>query len=55
MRLLRFKCEGCGLEMALPEKPEKCFSCGSTSIRREGWKRRFTNKYDRLNTKEEER
>jgi hypothetical protein len=29
--------------MALPEpeRPEKCFCCGSTNIVREGWRQRF--------------
>jgi len=40
MRLLRFKCMGCGLEMALAEKPEECFCCGSKDVVREGWKLR---------------
>lgn len=40
MRLLRFRCEGCGLEMALPEKPDKCFCCGSSKIARIGWRQR---------------
>ncbi|GEM_PF-2425499 len=44
MKLLRFKCEGCGLEMALPEKPDKCFSCGSDKIVRIGWRLRFKDK-----------
>jgi hypothetical protein len=42
MRLVRFKCRGCGLEMALPEKPDKCFCCGSHDISREGWKLRVS-------------
>lgn len=41
-RTLRFRCTGCGLEMALPEKPQRCFCCGSTAIVREGWRQRFT-------------
>lgn len=40
MKLLRFRCEDCGLEMALPERPEKCFCCGSGKIVREGWRLR---------------
>jgi hypothetical protein len=47
MRLLRFRCDGCGLEMALEDKPEKCFCCGSTNIRREGWRLRFSSDKDR--------
>lgn len=42
MKLLRFKCENCGLQMALNERPEKCFCCGSTDIVREGWKQRHS-------------
>jgi len=41
LKLLRFKCEDCGLEMALPEKPDRCFCCGSPKISREGWRLRF--------------
>ena len=44
MKLLRFRCEGCGLEMALPEKPDKCFSCGSEKTVRIGWRLRFKDK-----------
>jgi hypothetical protein len=44
VRLLRFRCDECGLDMALPEKPEKCFCCGSTRIVREGWRLRFKEK-----------
>jgi hypothetical protein len=44
MRLLRFKCNGCGLEMALAEKPEECLCCGSRNIVREGWKLRYSAK-----------
>ena len=40
MTLLRFRCKACGLEMALPDKPDKCFCCGSCDIVREGWKLR---------------
>jgi len=28
--------------MVLHERPEKCFSCGSTDIVREGWRQRFS-------------
>lgn len=52
MRLLRFRCSGCGLEMMLEERPDKCFSCGSTSIAREGWKLRARTKKDSQNEKE---
>lgn len=41
-RHLRFRCTGCDLQMVLPERPEKCFCCGSTAIVREGWKKRFS-------------
>lgn len=44
MRLLRFRCGDCGLEMALPEKPDKCFCCGSDNIAREGWRLRSRDK-----------
>lgn len=40
MKLLRFRCNGCGLQIVLESKPEKCFCCGSTNIVREGWKQR---------------
>lgn len=43
MRLLRFRCKGCALEMALPERPDKCFCCGSSDIVREGWRQQFRN------------
>ncbi len=42
--MLRFRCAGCDLQMVLPEKPDKCFCCGSTNIVREGWKQRFSRK-----------
>lgn len=41
-RMLRFRCTGCDLQMMLPDKPDKCFCCGSTDIVREGWKQRFS-------------
>jgi hypothetical protein len=40
MKILRFRCNGCGLQFVLENKPEKCFCCGSTDIVREGWKQR---------------
>ncbi|MBN1677044.1 MAG: hypothetical protein JW880_00755 [Candidatus Thermoplasmatota archaeon] len=46
MRFLRFRCRNCGLQMALNEPPEKCFSCGSTDIVREGWRQRFSQSKD---------
>lgn len=45
-KLLRFRCTGCDLQMMLPEKPEKCFCCGSTAIVREGWRQRFSRLRD---------
>lgn len=42
MKFLRFRCRDCGLQMALHEKPEKCFDCGSTDIVREGWRQRYS-------------
>jgi len=41
LKLLRFRCDGCGLEMALPEKPGKCPGCGEERIVRIGWRLRF--------------
>lgn len=38
MRVMRFRCSGCGLEMMLRERPDRCFSCGSTDVVREGWR-----------------
>jgi len=32
--------------MVLHERPEKCFSCGSTDIVREGWRQRFSRSND---------
>jgi DNA-directed RNA polymerase subunit RPC12/RpoP len=40
MRLLRFRCSECGLQMILEKRPAKCFSCGSRKVVREGWKQR---------------
>jgi hypothetical protein len=40
-KLRRYRCTGCDLQMALPERPKKCFCCGSTNIVREGWRQRF--------------
>lgn len=42
MKFLRFRCRSCDLQMALDERPDKCFCCGSTDIVREGWKQRFS-------------
>ncbi|MGQ9588144.1 MAG: hypothetical protein ACUVT7_07180 [Thermoplasmata archaeon] len=52
MRLLRFRCNGCGLQIALETKPERCFCCGSTEIVREGWKQRYLGIRDRQTRKE---
>ena len=52
MRLLRFRCSGCGLEMMLEERPVKCFSCDSTSIVREGWRLRARTETDSQSKKE---
>ncbi len=40
MKLKRFRCQNCGLQIVQEEKPQKCFCCGSTQIVREGWKQR---------------
>ena len=40
MRLMRFKCSECGLQMMLGKRPDRCFSCGSSKIVREGWRQR---------------
>lgn len=40
-RALRFRCDDCGLQFVLQERPASCFCCGSTNIVREGWKQRF--------------
>lgn len=52
MRLLRFKCRGCGLQIVLESKPEKCFSCGSTEIVREGWRQRYLRLREKEQTRE---
>lgn len=41
MRVLRFRCRDCGLEMVLDAKPLKCYECGSRRVVREGWRSRF--------------
>lgn len=51
MKFLRFRCTNCDLQMALNERPEKCFCCGSTDIVREGWKQRFSKSKDDDNGK----
>ena len=40
MKLLRFRCCNCGLEMMLEKRPVACMSCGSCEVVREGWKLR---------------
>jgi Zn finger protein HypA/HybF involved in hydrogenase expression len=40
LRLLKFRCRACGLLMTLEERPERCFTCGSSDIVREGWRQR---------------
>jgi len=52
MKLLRFRCNGCGLQIALESKPEKCFCCGSTDIVREGWKQRYMRFREKQTPKE---
>lgn len=47
MKLCRFRCVNCGLELVVEAPPEKCFCCGSSRIVREGWKQR----YKRFNSK----
>lgn len=41
MKMLRFRCQDCGLEMMVETKPKRCFECGSNRVIREGWKSRF--------------
>lgn len=38
MRVLRFRCTACGLEMVLDKRPDKCLSCGSREVVRQGWR-----------------
>jgi hypothetical protein len=47
VRLMRFKCEKCGLEMALEERPKECIACGSTEITRKGWRSLTKEESDR--------
>jgi len=47
LRILRFRCAACGLDIAMPDKPAKCFCCGSTNIVREGWGMRFRKKIEK--------
>jgi len=42
-RLLKFRCRECGLLMTLEERPERCFTCGSSDIVREGWRQRYAD------------
>lgn len=41
MKLKRFRCLNCDLQILQEDKPQKCFCCGSTEIVREGWKQRY--------------
>lgn len=41
MRVMRFRCRDCGLEMVVDTKPEACYDCGSRRIVRAGWRSRF--------------
>jgi DNA-directed RNA polymerase subunit RPC12/RpoP len=41
MRVMRFRCLDCGLEMVVNAKPNSCYDCGSKRIVREGWRSRF--------------
>ena len=43
LRLLKFRCRACGLLMTLEERPERCFTCGSSDIVREGWRQRYAD------------
>jgi len=52
MRLMRFRCEGCGLAMALKDRPDRCFCCNSTDIIREGWRQRFKDRIRAKSTKD---
>ncbi len=50
MRLLRFRCTDCDLQMVLEERPDRCPSCGSGNLVREGWKLRA--RAERIDRKE---
>jgi len=52
MRVLRFRCSSCGLEMVLDKRPDKCLSCGSHEIVRQGWRLRARSKTDDKNHQE---
>ena len=52
MRMLRFRCLDCHLEMIVEVKPEKCFECGSSRLAREGWKSRFRQVVDETTQEE---
>jgi len=43
LRLLKFRCKACGLLMTLEERPDRCFTCGSSNIVREGWRQRHAD------------
>ena len=40
MRILRFRCIDCDMEMMLHTRPDCCPSCGSNAVIREGWRQR---------------
>jgi len=52
VRLQRFRCSSCGLQILLDRKPAKCFCCGSIDIVREGWKQRYLRIREEKPTKE---
>jgi Zn finger protein HypA/HybF involved in hydrogenase expression len=43
LRLLKFRCRACGLLMTLEERPDRCFTCGSSDVVREGWRQRYAD------------
>jgi len=51
-KLRRFRCVDCGLQLAVEERPDKCFCCGSSRIVREGWKQRFRKLQETEESKE---
>lgn len=48
--LMRFRCEECGLDMVLLERPEKCFMCESRRITMKGWQHQSCRPNDRDET-----
>jgi len=52
MKLKRFRCTDCNLQIVLENKPERCFCCSSTNIVREGWKQRHLRIRNSRTTKE---